>query len=620
MKKESPLWSSISLLIGIVIAILALVRGRMLLPLLLAVFALWLLWWLLTQALPLWRNNRAYRVKEAQLREQKAPANSGGQLADALLCHVNYRITAMLHAAYPNARWEWLDEPSRFAVEGGTARIRVYGIPEHDYADVKLDQKANLDCSLVKLSPLMPGSPDAQPPNRQPVNPRIWFETRGRAVLEALVTDLNSRGHSSLTVQENGEIFVQTKENETEPAKEAFLDFPEKVYWPQLVKVLESEGYAADARDADMSMEQNQLTRDLYAAGYTRENHPSFVYWSDWQNFGYLFEALLKFTWETPCGLLVDGKSDLGRDLACCDASFQGIDYCPENDNPLLRCPYERKDCPHSISGFPVPLCPCHTTGKRYSYEQSAERVESERSERQHRQYMEITGGAYCACVVGGNGYDGGHVEVQYDVEQCIRCRCQNPVCVIRKQKRDLSRANIFYDVRRTWITRIGFLEEKKVQVTKGERVFPHPVARTDAEIWLEMKKAHFNPLWSSSVIDSPHLTPADRRQTFFSKMHRRYGEYDYFEFHYDVENIRIAKSEQRDLLQDLRDVADGLEVVHAVDLKKEQAAKKRESRQRRREQKERRLNKPRSPAPPKEEQLTLLTEEEHFSNGDQTG
>lgn len=47
MKKESPLRSSISLLIGIVIAILALVRGRMLLPLLLAVFAVWLLWWLL---------------------------------------------------------------------------------------------------------------------------------------------------------------------------------------------------------------------------------------------------------------------------------------------------------------------------------------------------------------------------------------------------------------------------------------------------------------------------------------------------------------------------------------------------------------------------------------------
>lgn len=85
------------------------------------------------------------------------------------------------------------------------------------------------------------------------------------------------------------------------------------------------------------------------------------------------------------------------------------------------------------------------------------------------------------------------------------------------------------------------------------------------------------------------------------------------------MENIRIAKSEQRDLLQDLRDVADGLEVVHAVDLKKEQAAKKRESRQRRKEQKERRLNKQRFPAPSTNEQLTLLTEEEHFSDGSQT-
>ena len=107
-----------------------------------------------------------------------------------------------------------------------------------------------------------------------------------------------------------------------------------------------------------MSMGQNQLTRDLYAAGYTREDHPSFVYWSDWQNFGYLFETLLKFVWETPCGLLVEGESSLGRGLACGDASFQGIDYCPENDNPLLRCPYERKDCPHSIKGFPVPSVP----------------------------------------------------------------------------------------------------------------------------------------------------------------------------------------------------------------------------------------------------------------------
>ena len=52
-----------------------------------------------------------------------------------------------------------------------------------------------------------------------------------------------------------------------------------------------------------MNGELNALTRRLYAQGYTRENHPDTVYWSDWQNFGYKWETMLGFTWETPCGI-----------------------------------------------------------------------------------------------------------------------------------------------------------------------------------------------------------------------------------------------------------------------------------------------------------------------------
>ena len=50
-------------------------------------------------------------------------------------------------------------------------------------------------------------------------------------------------------------------------------------------------------------------------------------------------------------------------------------------------------------------------------------------------------------------------------------------------------------------------------------------------------------------VLEILNLMTLDRRQEYFSKMHRQYGgQYDYFEFHYEVENIRIARSEQRDL------------------------------------------------------------------------
>ena len=44
MKRSSPLWGSVSVLIGVVIAILALVRGAWLVPLLLLVFTAWGLW------------------------------------------------------------------------------------------------------------------------------------------------------------------------------------------------------------------------------------------------------------------------------------------------------------------------------------------------------------------------------------------------------------------------------------------------------------------------------------------------------------------------------------------------------------------------------------------------
>lgn len=353
-------------------------------------------------------------------------------------------------------------------------------------------------------------------------------------------------------------------------------------------------------------MEQNLLTRELYEAGYTRENFPEYVYWSDWQNFGYRFSCLLKFTWETPCGLLVSGESELGRGLASADASYGGVWYCPENDNPLLRCPYGQKDCKQILQGFPTPHCPCHCTGRRYDYAQSAERVAAEREKEIHRQYMELTGGTYCACVVDGNGFAGGKVEVRYDVEECIRCQCRNPVCVIRNQKRDLRRSNVFYDVRRTWITRTGFLEEKKETVTRGLKVFPRPVARTDAEIWLAVKQANFDPLQDKSVIGEPHMTAEDHQQAFFSKMHRRYGDYDYFEFHYQVENVRVARMDQRNMEQDAQEKAHGVEVAHASDLEKEKAAQKREGRRHRKEQKQRRQERKRGGSPPESEQIAM--------------
>ena len=332
----------------------------------------------------------------------------------------------------------------------------------------------------------------------------------------------------------------------------------------------------------------NELTKRLYAEGWTREHHPNYVYWGDWESFSYKWEFALGLVWQTPCGLYVDGRS-----VALADTSYMGVDYCPENGNPLLRCPYNRKDCKFIPDGLKskFPWCPCHLVEGPYDYEQSAEKAAHDTDCRRQKQYMEITGGQYCACVVGCNGFNGGLVEVKYDVDQCICCGCRNEFCSIRKQSRNLKKVNIFYDVRRTFITRVGIIEDTRTELTKGVKVFPHPVARTDAEIWLATKKAEFDPIKDKHIIP-PRLNNEDRRMEFFSKHHRTWPGYDYFEFHYQVENIRIEARETRNLLQDLRDVADGLTVVHDSDLKAASKVKKQNAKAARAKAKERRSRK----------------------------
>ena len=108
---------------------------------------------------------------------------------------------------------------------------------------------ATIRCDLLKIVPLSKAGTEQGeqadiPPNKQPIDPRIWYKNNGRTVMETLIADLNSRGHSKLTLKENGDICIQQGE-ELVP-QEHLSNFPAKVYWPRLVEVFESNGLAAE--------------------------------------------------------------------------------------------------------------------------------------------------------------------------------------------------------------------------------------------------------------------------------------------------------------------------------------------------------------------------------------
>lgn len=88
---------------------------------------------------------------------------------------------------------------------------------DFDHADITFGKDAAIRCDLLRIVPLSKtetgaDDPNNIPPNKQPIDPRIWYENSGRTVLEALVADLNSRGHSKLTLRENGDICIQQGE------------------------------------------------------------------------------------------------------------------------------------------------------------------------------------------------------------------------------------------------------------------------------------------------------------------------------------------------------------------------------------------------------------------------
>ena len=269
MKNDKTIWNSIGLLAGAVIAILALARGRLQTGLLLAAFALWAVWVAALLLSPHIRRHRRSRTRSQQTKKRQDEGISppglfqltgtdSAHTEQLLLRHVNHRISAYLRSAYPDMTWEWCEEtPEKVILQGGTGRIRVFGVPDFDHADIKIDRQANISCDMIRIVPLAAAgaqtpTADNVPPNKQPVDPQIWYEVQGRKVLESLVADLNSRGHCRMILHEDGDVCVT--EDTAEAAKGHLANFPEKVYWERLVQVFERNGLAAEVTPAGIQV------------------------------------------------------------------------------------------------------------------------------------------------------------------------------------------------------------------------------------------------------------------------------------------------------------------------------------------------------------------------------
>ena len=139
-----------------------------------------------------------------------------------------------------------------------------------------------------------------------------------------------------------------------------------------------------------------------------------------------------------------------------------GIDWKPENNNPVISCPYKKEQCTlrsplldHVEGGgiCKISQCDCHEVDVPYEYEYSRDRVWDERHKRIWEKYEELKRqkkGHVCYWQASYNEWTE-QWEQRYDPMECARmCLNTGGICDLKHTPISKKRGNVFYDVKIT--------------------------------------------------------------------------------------------------------------------------------------------------------------------------
>ncbi len=330
-----------------------------------------------------------------------------------------------------------------------------------------------------------------------------------------------------------------------------------------------------------MTMETNKLSQRLLAEGWTKDQTPPGL--RPWRDFDggwtYDYRHRLDVVFEAPCGLLWH------RNEVSCSGhmSFMGVEWTEENDCITVICPhYEMVEpCPlnhpllrdRPIAGSHYEhLCFCalHETDKPWCYEQSAQKVKDNQKAVEDQLWEKFQASKHGRVCRHQSRYNRRTPE-WYSCYDPMLCHygCQH--CVVLGKDLSTVRGNVFYDVKISWTQKgVGFLpDQQRADITKGVKFLDKPCSLTLAEVIAKVCKADIQ-----------------RREESKRSMDLYLGRIDKIE----ILNIRAERKESRDLLQDLKDVAEGATIHHASDDAKAAKARKSENRKKAAQAKIRRL------------------------------
>lgn len=325
----------------------------------------------------------------------------------------------------------------------------------------------------------------------------------------------------------------------------------------------------------------NRLTERLLAEGYTAENYPKDKvhiahHYHDagdpLDNYygGFEYNRIYQdgLIYRTGCGMYVIGRNVLSG------MGYNREDWCHENDNPVIRCPFDKAECEdndprlYGVHGGGLSIqcwCVCHRTDDSYNYEHSFEKHEKERQEEKMRKYEEFVQKRHGRVCERHAHYDERSREwsLVYEPKLCGSiCYSQNGFCPMLNKQLDKKKGNVYYDLMTRGInhyagSQISLFENSEWKnIEKGLKVFNKPVSLDICKAFVKVQKDSILELWKLNHHEA----------LFFDKSLRA-----------EVLNVRAEAKESRDLMQDLQDIRDGYAISHASDTTKEKKEQKKE-------------------------------------------
>lgn len=328
--------------------------------------------------------------------------------------------------------------------------------------------------------------------------------------------------------------------------------------------------------------EYNELTKKLLGEGYTVNHFPHYVQIDTSRlpgddplnnlsgGFEYKRWYSNQIVYQTGCGKFVMGENVMD------EMWYHGVAWQPENDNPVIRCPYDIPECPdndsrlHGMMGGGICIqchCVCHSTHEPYDYENSIEKAEKERQEERKRKYEEYAdshNGRICRNHMHYNERTN-EWKLHYEPSKCANgCYANDRFCPILGKKLSKKRGNVYYDIKESGIhqrtgDQYSLLDGTPwMQIRKAVRFFERPCSIDICEAFVKVQSETIRYHYEINHSVERMIDPS---------------------WEFEILNIRAESKPSRDLLQDLEDIKAGISISFDPEIEKHSKNRKKEER-----------------------------------------